>query len=89
MVGGMNRRRTRMYDTELNLRPDLAIVGFTTTVISSNGRESPPLHSSISQTMDVKGDLWLSPSSQESQKSHRRLESGNGDEAAVPAYHIK
>lgn len=89
MVGGMNRRRTRMYDTELNLRPDLAIVGFTTTVISSNGRESPPLHSSISQTMDVKGDLWLSPSSHESQKSHRRLESGNGDEAAVPACQIK
>lgn len=89
MMDGMNRRRTKMYDTELNLRPDLAIVGFTTTVISSNGRESPPLHPSISQTMDVKSDVWLSPSSHGSQKTHRRLESGNGDQAAVPACQIK
>ncbi|TGO24703.1 hypothetical protein BPAE_0096g00080 [Botrytis paeoniae] len=89
MMDGMNRRRTKMYDTELNLRPDLAIVGFTTTVISSNGRESPPLHASISQTMDVKSDVWLSPSSHGSQKSHRGLESGNGDQAAVPACQIK
>ncbi|TGO83634.1 hypothetical protein BPOR_0615g00020 [Botrytis porri] len=88
MMDGMNRRRTKMYDTELNLRPDLAIVGFTTTVISSNGRESPPLHPSISQTMDVKSDVWLSPSSYGSPESYRRLESGNGDQAVVPACQI-
>ncbi|KAF7853069.1 hypothetical protein EAF04_010808 [Stromatinia cepivora] len=90
MIDGISGRRTRIDDTDLNLRPDLKIVGFTTTIISSNGRDSPPVHASINQTIDVKSESWHSTSPCESPGSRGRLGSVNGTmEAAEPAYHIK
>ncbi|PQE20455.1 hypothetical protein CJF30_00001766 [Rutstroemia sp. NJR-2017a BBW] len=62
MDGLSTRRRTRRADdTELQLRPDLKIVGFT-TIISSNGRESPPPgHSSLNRSVDIKTETWYAP----------------------------
>ncbi|KAM3086189.1 hypothetical protein ACMFMF_000144 [Clarireedia jacksonii] len=60
MIDGLStRRRTRRADdTELQLRPDLRIVGFT-TIISSNGREwPPPEHSSLKRNIDIKSETW-------------------------------
>ncbi|RAL58151.1 hypothetical protein DID88_002355 [Monilinia fructigena] len=89
MMDGIGLGRTKLDDTELHLRPDLKIIGFTTTVISSNGRESPPTtHTSLSQPVDDKGEAWYTPHG--SPNSHMRPGSGNGlMEAAEPAYHIR
>lgn len=89
MMDGIGLGRTKLDDTELHLRPDLKIIGFTTTVISSNGRESPSIrHTSLSQPVEDKGEAWYTPHG--SPNSHVRLESGNGlTEAAEPAYHIR
>ncbi|ESZ92746.1 hypothetical protein SBOR_6858 [Sclerotinia borealis F-4128] len=90
MIDGISgRKRTRIDDTELHLRPDLKIVGFTTTIISSNGRESPPpRHSSLNQTVGDKNEPWYSPHG--CPKSHERLGSRSGIiEAAEPAYDME
>ncbi|KAI9648161.1 hypothetical protein NHQ30_002793 [Ciborinia camelliae] len=88
IIDNMSRKRTRVDDTELNLRPDLKIVGFTTTVISSNGRDSSPSgHGSLDQTLDAKTYALYTP---HGSPMSGRLGSESGlMQAAEPAYHIK
>jgi hypothetical protein len=83
MMGGLStRRRTRRAgDPDLELRPDLKIVGFT-TIISSNGRESsPPGHSSLNRSVDIKTETWYAPGDDTSGKV-ALIE-------AEPAYYIR
>ncbi|QSZ36343.1 hypothetical protein DSL72_006219 [Monilinia vaccinii-corymbosi] len=85
----MGTGRTKVDDAELQLRPDLKIIGVTTTIITSIGRDSPPgfRHSGFGPIPEDGNEPSYSPYG--SVNSRQRVGSCGGVIQAEPACHIK
>lgn len=94
MTENMGRTRIQIHDVaEINLRPDLELIGFTgytTTIISSGGQEPVPRRNvSLKRTVEVQTETWSTSSPGESLRPHTRLGSERGVfEEEEQVYHI-
>lgn len=70
MMDGLSTRRRTGGDDETmyELNPGLRIVGFT-TIITSNGRQASPPHSSVNRSIDIKSETWYTPADDTSGKA--------------------